>query len=77
MGWIVRLVKTGADGEKQSIDVATINRPDDLVEIANLGLTLAEGKLLLAGLHSRLLPPRPGTTPFGDRIADAVAKFVV
>ena len=51
MAWIVRLVKTGPDGEKQSIDVATINRPDDLVEIAHLGLTLAEGKLLLAGLY--------------------------
>jgi len=44
---MVRLVKTGADGENQSSDVATINRPDDLVEIAHLGLTLAEGKRLL------------------------------
>src|ERR1700759_4700904 len=51
---IVRLVNTGADGEKQSIDVATITRPDDLVEIANLGLTLAEGKLLLAGLQQQI-----------------------
>ena len=48
-------MKTGADGEKQSIDVATINRPDDLVEIANLGLTLAEGKLLLAGLQQQIV----------------------
>ena len=55
MAWIVRLVKTGADGEKRSIDVATINRPDDLVEIANLGLTLAEGKLLLAGLQQEIV----------------------
>src|SRR6201995_5856601 len=52
---IVRLVNTGADGEKQSIDVATITRPDDLVEIANLGLTLAEGKLLLAGLQQQIV----------------------
>jgi hypothetical protein len=35
--WIVRLVKIGADGEKQSADVMTINRPDDLGAIANLG----------------------------------------
>ena len=55
MAWMVRLVKTGADGEKQSIDVATINRPDDLVEIASLGLTLAEGKLLLAGLQQQIV----------------------
>jgi hypothetical protein len=53
--WMVRLVKTGADGEKQSIDVATITRPDDLVEIANLGLTLAEGKLLLAALQQEIV----------------------
>ncbi|PPQ34106.1 hypothetical protein CCS01_12475 [Rhodopila globiformis] len=48
---MVRLVKTGADGEQQAIDVATINRPDDLIEIANLGLTLAEGKQLLLSAH--------------------------
>src|ERR1700761_3930376 len=52
---MVRLVKTGADGEKQSIDVATINRPDDLVEIAHLGLTLAEAKRLLAGLQQQIV----------------------
>ncbi|MFL5283484.1 MAG: hypothetical protein ACJ8AW_21435 [Rhodopila sp.] len=55
MAWIVRLVKTGAVGEKQAIDVATITRRDDLVEIANLGLTLAEGKLLLAGLQQQIV----------------------
>jgi hypothetical protein len=48
-------VKTGADGENQSADLMTINRPDDLGDIANLGLTLAEGKLLLA---CRALPCR-------------------
>src|ERR1700760_2717326 len=52
---MVRLVKIEADGENQSIDVATINRPDDLVEIANLGLTLAEGKLVLAGLQQQIV----------------------
>ena len=55
MAWIVRLVKTGADGEKQAIDVATIARPDDLVEIANLGLTLAERKRLLAALQQEIV----------------------
>src|SRR4051795_5964371 len=52
---MVRLVKTGADGEKQAIDVATIARPDDLAEIANLGLTLAEGKRLLAALQQEIV----------------------
>ena len=55
MAWIVRLVKLAADGETQSVDVMTINRPDDLSEIANLGLTLAEGKLLLRGLQQQIV----------------------
>jgi hypothetical protein len=32
-----------------------INRPDDLGVIANLGLTLAEGKLVLAGLQQQIV----------------------
>lgn len=35
-----------------------INRPDDLGDIANLGLTLAEGKLLLAGLQQQIVAAR-------------------
>jgi hypothetical protein len=55
VAWIVRLVKIGVEGEKQSADIMTINRPDDLGAIANLGLTLAEGKLLLAGLQQEIV----------------------
>jgi hypothetical protein len=55
VAWIVRLVRTGADGEKQSVDVATINRPDDLIDITNLGLSLAEGKRLLAGVQQEIV----------------------
>jgi hypothetical protein len=55
VAWILRLVKIEVDGEKQSVDVMTINRPDDLGDIANLGLTLAEGKLLLAGLPQEIV----------------------
>jgi hypothetical protein len=32
-----------------------INRPDDLSDLANLGLTLAEGKRLLAGLQQQIV----------------------
>jgi hypothetical protein len=32
-----------------------INRPDDLDDIADLGLTLAEGKLLLAGIQREIV----------------------
>ena len=67
MAWIVRLVKTGADGEKQCADVLKINRPDDLGNIANLGLTLAEGKLLLAGLVVVLAGMGLPWVPAGDR----------
>jgi hypothetical protein len=51
----VRLVKAGADGEKQCADVLKISRPDDLGDIAHLGLTLAEGKLLLANLQQEIV----------------------
>src|SRR5947209_6044571 len=52
---MVRLVQPGADGEQPSIDVATLHRADDLVEIAHLGLTLAEGKRLLAALQQQMV----------------------
>jgi len=55
VAWIVRLVTTGADGEGQCADVMRINRPDDLGDIADLGLTLADGKLLLAGLQQEVV----------------------
>src|SRR5918997_1148711 len=47
--WIVRLVSVGAEEEERSTDVMRIARPDDLADLAALGLTLAEGKRLLAG----------------------------
>ena len=55
MAWIVRLVQIGAEGEGQATDVIEIDRPDDLGDIADLGLTLAEAKLLLAGLQQELV----------------------
>ena len=55
MARIVRGVKTGAEGEGPCTDVMEINRPDNLGEIADLGLTLAEAKLLLAGLQQEIV----------------------
>jgi hypothetical protein len=40
---IVRLVGTGNDGQSRDFDVMSISRPQRLGDIANLGLTLAEG----------------------------------
>jgi hypothetical protein len=51
----MRLVSTGPDGEEHSTDVMRIAKSDTLVDLANLGLTLAEGKLLLAGLQQEIV----------------------
>src|SRR4051812_28784996 len=53
--WIVRLVEAQADGEERCADVMKINRPEDLGDIADLGLTLAEAKLLLGGLQREIV----------------------
>ena len=55
MAWIVRLVSTGADGEEHSTDVLRFARPEDLTDLASLGLILAEGKKLLAGLQQEIV----------------------
>ncbi len=54
VAWILRLVKIGAEGEGPCTEVLEISRPDDLVDIANLGLTLSEAKLLLAGVQREI-----------------------
>jgi hypothetical protein len=51
VAWILRLVKTGAEGDGQSTDVMKINKPDDLSDIADLCLSLAAAKLLLAAVQ--------------------------
>src|SRR5271165_3065137 len=50
--WVVRLVKIGADGEEQRGDVVWIARPGDL---AKPGLTMAEGKVVRAGLQKKFV----------------------
>jgi len=55
VAWIVRLVQIGADGDEPFADVMTINRPDGLDDIANLGLTVADGKQVLAGLQQEIV----------------------
>jgi len=55
VAWIVRLVKIGANGEEPLADVMKISRPDDLDDIANLGLTVADGKRVLAGLQQEIV----------------------
>jgi len=55
VAWMLRLVEIGAEGEGPCADIMEIRRPDDLVDIANLGLTLAEAKLLLAGVQREIV----------------------
>src|SRR5271154_5017223 len=47
MGWVLRLVETGADSPGRSVEVMEVSRPHDLGDIANLGLTLPEAKQIL------------------------------
>jgi hypothetical protein len=61
MAWIVRLLKLGADGEEPLGDVMKINRPDDLDDIANLGLTVTDGKRVLAGLQREIVAAQAGS----------------
>src|SRR3954452_12614930 len=46
MGWVLQLVETGLDNRAQRIDVMEISRPNELCDIASLGLTLPEAKQL-------------------------------
>jgi hypothetical protein len=55
VAWIVRVVKIGAEGEGPATDVMEISRLGDIADIANLGLTLAEAKRLLAGLQQEIV----------------------
>ncbi len=55
MAWLLRLVATGAEGDGPCTDVTEIHRRADLVDIANLGLTLAEAKRLLAGVQQEIV----------------------
>ena len=55
MAWVLRLVEIGAEGEGLCADVMQISRPDSLIDIADLGLTLAEAKLVLAGIQREIV----------------------
>ncbi|MGO9232652.1 MAG: hypothetical protein ACLP4V_00620 [Methylocella sp.] len=50
----MRLVETGAEGETRCTDIMEIIRLDDLEDIADLGLTLAEAKLLQARVQQEI-----------------------
>lgn len=55
VAWILRLVKAGAEGDGRGTDVMEIAKPDDLADIGNLGLSLAEAKALLAAIQNEVI----------------------
>ena len=52
MEWILKLTAAGDEGP--CVDIMEISKPDELSDIANLGLTLAEGKQLLARVQREI-----------------------
>jgi hypothetical protein len=68
--------KIGADGNEPFADVMTINRPDGLDDIANVGLTVADGSGYWQASNRRSLPLKPGKTRFAGPSAEAVVAFV-
>jgi hypothetical protein len=55
VAWILRLVKIGAEGDRQSTDVVEIKNTDDLADIAALRLSLAEARLLLVEVKPEIV----------------------
>ena len=55
VAWVLRLVEIGAEGEGRCADVMEISRPDSLDDIADLGLTLADARLVLAGVQREIV----------------------
>ena len=55
MGWVLRLVETGIEGLDRSVDVMVIDRPGDLGDIAALGLTLSQGRQLVALVQQEIV----------------------
>jgi hypothetical protein len=55
VAWVLRLVEIGAEGEGRCVDLMEISRPDTLADLASLGLTLNEGRQLLAGVQREIV----------------------
>jgi hypothetical protein len=55
MGLVVRLVEIGCDGGERYEDIMTIDRSSGILDIADVGLRLSEGKQLLAGVQQGLV----------------------
>jgi hypothetical protein len=77
VAWIVRVVKTGAEGEGQCTDVMKIIRPADLSDIADLGLSWQMRSGCWQASNRRSSPGKPGTTLVGGRPARVAARLAM
>src|SRR3954470_21472289 len=55
MAWIVRLVEACGGGDDRGTDLIEIAKPADLRDIADLGLSLAEAKQVLAAIQREVV----------------------
>ncbi|UEM24435.1 hypothetical protein JL100_032985 (plasmid) [Skermanella mucosa] len=55
MGLVLRLVETGVEGMVRSVDVLEIVRPGDLGDLGDLGLSLVDGKRLMAQVQQAVV----------------------
>jgi hypothetical protein len=58
VAWILRLLKFGAEGDDPDTALKEISRPDGHGDIADLELTLADAKLLLASVQREIAVPQ-------------------
>ena len=70
---VLRLVETGVDGSSRSVHVMAIDRPGDLGDIADLGLTLSQGKQLVALVQQEIVTALNfGTMRSGFRLSSGI-----
>jgi hypothetical protein len=72
--WTLRSVGTEMGGHSRSFDVMEIGRPDGVSDIANLGLTLAEARQLLAQVQQEAIAGRHADTQCFSRTVSHPAE---
>ncbi len=76
VAWILRLVKADAGGDDPGTDVMQIAKLGDLRDIANLGLSLAEAKEMLAAIQREVVAAQAGPMRSGGQAAAPAAAPV-
>ena len=74
MRWVLRLIATEGDARCLTTDLIEICRPEGVGDIADLGLTLAEAKQLLASVQRAAFPHKPSAMGCSGRAALPAAE---